>query len=84
LVSYFQSHLTHYCPIQPGTNLTLHSDQSLTLAFELCQKQGGHRWDPQLITILSVLVNSLQQGLSLPVPSPKIAGGMWLLDSHSA
>ena len=84
LVTYFQSHLTHYCPIQPGTNLTLHSDQSLTLAFELCQKQGGERWDPQLISILSVLVNSLQQGLSLPVPCPKIAGGMWLLDSHSA
>ncbi len=48
-----------------------------------CQAEQSHCWDPKLIEALTLLVGGLQQGISLPVNLPKIAAGMWLLDSHS-
>ncbi|MEL7070334.1 MAG: DICT sensory domain-containing protein [Cyanobacteria bacterium J06581_3] len=38
----------------------------VTEAFASCKAQGGDRWDPKLLEILSFLVTGLQQGLSLP------------------
>jgi hypothetical protein len=32
---------------------------------------------------LTLLVMGLQQGMSLPIALPKIAAGLWMLDSHS-
>jgi DICT domain-containing protein len=46
------------------------------------QAQQGTYWDPKLIEALSLLVCGLQQGLSLPISTPKISAGMWLIDSH--
>ncbi len=54
----------------------------LTQALAACQEQQGQHWDPKLVEVLALLVNGLQQGLALPVAVPKIAAGMWLLDSH--
>ncbi|WP_017718079.1 DICT sensory domain-containing protein [Kamptonema formosum] len=45
-----------------------------------CQAAAGSRWDPKLADTLALLVMGLQQGLSLPVTSPKVTGAMWLLD----
>lgn len=52
-------------------------------AFSQCQAEVGDRWDPKLVDALALLVNAMQQGMSLPINLPKIAAGMWLLDSHS-
>jgi DICT domain-containing protein len=49
-------------------------------ALHQCQRWMGKRWDPQLINLLSVMVNGLQQGLPLPVQPPKFANGVWLLE----
>jgi DICT domain-containing protein len=59
------------------------ASEVLTQALETCQRQQGDRWDPKLVEVLGLLVGALQQGLSLPVALPKIAAGLWLLDSHS-
>ncbi len=52
-------------------------------ALAQCQAEAGDRWDPKLIEALALLTSALQQGFTLPIHSPKIAAGMWLLDSHS-
>jgi DICT domain-containing protein len=52
-------------------------------AFAACQAGAGDRWDPKLVDALAILVSALQQGLNLQTSLPKIAAGMWLLDSHS-
>lgn len=65
-------------------------NESLGQALAVCRAQQGvaqakgDRWDPKLVDALALLVNGLQQGIGLPVTSPKIAAGMWLLDSHSS
>ncbi len=56
---------------------------ALAAALSACQAQEGDRWDPKLIEALALLVNGLQQGLSLSIAVPKIAAGMWMLDSHA-
>jgi DICT domain-containing protein len=61
----------------------VHCGQDMAQALADCQKEAGDRWDPKLIDALSLLVNAMQQGLSLSTSLPKIAAGMWLLDSHS-
>jgi DICT domain-containing protein len=57
--------------------------QSLTDALAECQAEVGERWDAKLVEALGLLVSAIQQGLSLPIQMPRIAAGMWLLDSHS-
>ncbi len=47
-----------------------------------CKQQEGDRWDPKLLEVLTLLVKGLQQGLDLPLVSPKYSAGMWLLDGH--
>jgi DICT domain-containing protein len=51
-------------------------------AFVACQVHQGDRWDPKLLETLQLLVNGLRQGVQLPIALPKIAAGLWLLDSH--
>jgi DICT domain-containing protein len=58
-------------------------DAVFSTAFSVCQTQQGDRWDPKLLDALALLVQGLRQGLSLPIAVPKIAAGMWLLDSHT-
>lgn len=62
-------------------------EQILIQALEQCRQQQSTRFDPKLVDTLTLLVMGLQQGLELPVTTPKVSSGIWLLnsrwDSHS-
>jgi DICT domain-containing protein len=49
-----------------------------------CQALAGKRYDPKLLDALSLLVMGMQQGMTLSAYRPKIATGMWLVDSDNA
>ncbi|MDB9485813.1 DICT sensory domain-containing protein [Dolichospermum circinale CS-537/01] len=51
-------------------------------ALDQCRQQQSTRFDPKLVDTLSLLVMGLQQGLDLSVITPKVGGGLWLLDSR--
>jgi DICT domain-containing protein len=51
-------------------------------ALEECRQLQSYRFDPKLIDTLALLVMGLQQGLDLPLMSPKVSSGMWLLNSR--
>ncbi|HCQ22571.1 MAG: DICT sensory domain-containing protein [Aphanizomenon sp.] len=53
-----------------------------TQSLEQCQKQQSTRFDPKLVDTLALLVMGLQQGLDLPIMTPKSSSGLWLLDSR--
>lgn len=55
----------------------------MTKALEDCQGLAGKRYDPKLLDALSLLVMGMQQGMTLQAYQPKIATGMWLVDSSS-
>lgn len=54
----------------------------VTQALADCQSLAGKRYDPKLLDALSLLVMGMQQGMSLEAYRPKIATGMWLVDSR--
>lgn len=56
----------------------------MTQALEDCQALAGKRYDPKLLDALSLLVMGMQQGMTFPAYRPKIATGMWLVDSEAA
>lgn len=56
----------------------------LTKALEDCQTLAGKRYDPKLLDALSLLVMGMQQGMTLQAYRPKIATGMWLVDTASS
>lgn len=58
-------------------------EDAFTQALAACRRQEGDRWDPKLVEALTLLVNGFKQGLDLPVTLPKIAAGLWMLDSHA-
>ncbi|WP_319420161.1 DICT sensory domain-containing protein [Pleurocapsa sp. FMAR1] len=53
-------------------------------ALEDCHTLAGKRYDPKLLDALSLLVMGMQQGMTLETYRPKIATGMWLVDSENA
>ena len=63
------------------------ADQSqenpLEQALTHCQTLSGKVFDPKLVEALALLAMGMQQGMSFQVNQPKIAAGMWLLDSQS-
>jgi HD-GYP domain-containing protein (c-di-GMP phosphodiesterase class II) len=63
----------------------VHQSQEAPLAQALndCKESAGTVFDPKLLEALELLVMGMQQGMSLQANQPKIAAGMWLLDSHS-
>ncbi|GAP95868.1 DICT sensory domain-containing protein [Leptolyngbya sp. NIES-2104] len=75
LLAEFQQRVTQHRSSNPET--------ALSIALSECQAEAGDRWDSKLVEALTLLVSAMQQGLSLPIQVPKIAAGMWLLDSHS-
>jgi len=75
LVAEFQQHLARFRADD--------SSDDLSRALSQCQAQQGDRWDPKIVEALQLLVSGLQQGIDLPVSLPKIASGLWMLDSHS-
>jgi len=77
LVADFQAHLA--ASRQAGE---MNAEVALDRAFTACQAEQGQRWDPHLVETLALLVGGLKQGFSLPVNLPKIAAGLWLVDSH--
>ncbi|MGG6294254.1 DICT sensory domain-containing protein [Leptolyngbya sp. AN02str] len=57
--------------------------KALAQVLDQCKADQGSCWDPKLIETLALLVGGMQQGLNLSTSLPKIASGLWLLDSHS-
>ncbi|WP_017315344.1 DICT sensory domain-containing protein [Mastigocladopsis repens] len=51
-------------------------------ALEESKQLQSYRFDPKLVDTLTLLVMGLQQGLDLPLMSPKVSTGMWLLNSR--
>lgn len=78
LIAYFQQRLAHSRSADSPVTLEV-----IMQALEDCRAEQGARWDPKLVEVLGLLVNALQQGWNLPVTLPKIASGLWLVDSHS-
>ena len=58
-------------------------NDALTHALTDCQSQAETTYDPKLVNSLALMVMGMQQGMSLQAYQPKIATGMWLLDSES-
>ncbi|MCY7323773.1 MAG: metal-dependent phosphohydrolase [Phormidesmis sp. CAN_BIN36] len=79
LVVEFQQHLADL----RNTDAQPDSEGYFIKALEACQVEQGDRFDPKLVDALALLAAGMQQGLSLSISLPKIAAGMWLLDSHS-
>ncbi len=59
----------------------LSKEDTFTQALEECIQQQSTRFDPKLIETLTLLVMGFHQGLELPVISPKLSAGVWLVDS---
>jgi DICT domain-containing protein len=53
----------------------------LTQALNICRQQQSTRFDPKLVDTLTLLVSGLQQGLNLPLITPKFSTSMWMLDT---
>ena len=79
LVVEFQQHLADL----RNVNAEPDSEGYFMKALEACQVEPGDRFDPKLVDALALLAAGMQQGLSLSISFPRIAAGMWLLDSHS-
>jgi DICT domain-containing protein len=63
-----------------------YSDESgidiFSYALDHCRQQQSTRFDPKLVDTLTLLVMGLQQGLDLPLLTPKFSSGIWLLDTR--
>ncbi|MEH1851794.1 MAG: DICT sensory domain-containing protein [Nostoc sp.] len=57
-------------------------EQIFTQALDECKQQESTRFDPKLVDTLALLVMGLQQGLDLPLMTPKFSAGIWILDSQ--
>ncbi|MEH2378899.1 MAG: DICT sensory domain-containing protein [Nostoc sp.] len=57
-------------------------EQIFTQALDECKQQESTRFDPKLVDTLALLVMGLQQGLDLPLMTPKVSAGIWILDSQ--
>jgi len=53
----------------------------LSQALEECQAAVGEVYDPKLVEALGLLVMGMQQGMSIQAYQPKIASGIWLVES---
>jgi DICT domain-containing protein len=57
-------------------------EEAFVSALNECRQLEGIRFDPKLVETLTLLVMGLQQGLELPLITPKESAGMWLLDNR--
>ena len=53
----------------------------LSQALEECQSAVGQIYDPKLVEALGLLVMGMQQGMSIQAYQPKIASGIWLVET---
>jgi DICT domain-containing protein len=82
LVVNFQGQVRQLRMLQEGEDgIALNLEETLSKALAECQAKAGEAFDPKLVEALTLLVIGMQQGMSLQVNQPKIASGMWLLDS---
>lgn len=84
LAIHFQAHLAELHLERTGNDGTgLECPECLMEALKHCEQGAGDRWDPKLVEALTLLVRGLSQGLNLSIAMPKIAAGLWMIDSHS-
>jgi DICT domain-containing protein len=83
LVAHFQQQLVHDRDSNSFQRQQLGVQENLSQVLTNCQAEAGTRWDPKLVDILVLLVSGFQQGLNLSVALPKIAAGLWMMDSRS-
>ncbi len=81
LVTDFQRRVRQAPALQPGEELTLSREEAMSKALVECQELSGKAFDSKLVEALMLLVMGMQQGMSLSANQPKIAAGMWLLNS---
>jgi DICT domain-containing protein len=82
LVTHFQWHTRQLRTLQAGEEeAPSKREEILFKALAECQAKAGEAFDPKLVEALGLLVMGMQQGMSIEVNQPKIAAGMWLLDS---
>ena len=60
---------------------TTTDNNPLAQSLEECQAAVGTIYDPKLVEALSLLVMGMQQGMSIQAYQPKIASGIWLMDT---
>ncbi len=84
LASHFQTVAAQHQSSKATAVLSSEASDHLTAALEVCQAQQGERWDPKLVDLLSLLVQGIQQGLSLPSIPPKFTAGVGLLDPDTS
>ncbi|KAB8333333.1 metal-dependent phosphohydrolase [Scytonema tolypothrichoides VB-61278] len=60
----------------------LSREEIFAQALEECRQLQSYRFDPKLIDTLALLVMGLQQGLDVPLVTPKVSASMWLLNSR--
>jgi HD-GYP domain-containing protein (c-di-GMP phosphodiesterase class II) len=70
------------CRVNQKKSSNLSQKEIFAQALDECRQQQGTRFDPKLIDTLTLLVMGLQQGLDLPLITPKVSAGMWLLDGR--
>lgn len=75
LIAEFQRKVSIYQQEEKANN-------SLNLAITDCQNLAGVAFDPKLVEALGLLVMGMQQGMNIQASQPKIASGMWLLESE--
>ena len=75
LVADFQAQVNQYKQTESMSN-------ALTEALANCQNKAGTIYDPKLVDSLALMVMGMQQGMNIQAYQPKIATGMWLLDSE--
>ena len=75
LLADFQQKVTQY------SQSTTTDNNPLAQALEECQATAGNIYDPKLVEALSLLVMGMQQGMSIQAYQPKIASGIWLMES---
>lgn len=83
LVAAFKQSVTQLQASHPSGVESMPDTSLLTQALAEFKQESGDRWEPKLVDTLELLVIGLQQGLSLSVTSPKISGGMWLIDAST-
>ena len=85
LVVYFQHQVNHIRTYQPREDGQIRTrEETLSQALAECQAQAGSAFDPKLVDALGLLVMGMQQGMDISAPQPKIAAGMWLINSEQA
>jgi len=83
LITEFQRHINQQRISPTGGNTVAPSrEENLSQALAECQALSGKAFDPKLIDALGLMVMGMQQGMNLQATQPKIASGMWLIDSH--